>query len=398
VLNETAGPRIHQITEGAGLRSRLGGGLRRTWSRLRVSAKQAKILAIALALFTFALDCFLPVPLNAAKLYLFVVIVLAWTRSTRWLWGGAAVVTVLAVVVLTIRSGPAGQPTIAAIDWANRYFTAGMLLVVAGLVQGGMAKLAARQRAEEALRRAEADFAHAARISMLGELTASIGHELKQPLAAISINGQAGLRWLNGPVPNLVEVRDAITRVVSEAGRAVEIIDRIRRMALRRAPEHTLVSLDELIEEALVFLHPELETRGVTVYHQFAPEAPKVLADRIQVQQVIVNLTVNAMQAMEQAASPQRNITISTTMPSAASVRCTVEDSGPGVGTEHLDCLFERFFTTKESGMGMGLSICRSIVEAHGGQIATDAGSAHGGARFYFTLPAADGATALAAR
>ncbi|MFC0401678.1 sensor histidine kinase [Paraburkholderia rhizosphaerae] len=393
MLNQTVGARIHQVTERIGLASSFGGGLRKKWNVLKVSPKQAMILAAALTLFTFVLDCYLPVPLNVAKLYLFVVIVLAWTRSTRWLWSGAVVVAALSVVILTIRSGPAGNQTIITIDWANRFFTAGMLLVVAGLVHAGMAILAARQRAEEALRRAEADFAHAARISMLGELAASIAHELKQPLTAISINGQAELRWLGEPAPNLVEARDATTRMLAEAQRAAEIIDRIRRMAIRQTPEQTLVSLDALIDEALVFLEPELRSRGVSAFHPLASDMPKVLADRVQVQQVIVNLAVNAMQAIEQADSPQRKITISTAMPNATTVSCAVEDSGPGVVPEHAEHLFERFYTTKQSGMGMGLSICRSIIEGHGGKIAADAGSAHGGARFYFTLPVADIAT-----
>lgn len=390
MLDETTGPRIHQIKQSPGLASSLSDGLRKKWSVLRVSPAQAGVLASALTLLIFALDCYLPVPLNVAKLYLFVVIVLAWTRSVRWLWGGAAVVAVLAVIVLTFRDGFAGPQNIVAIDWANRYFTAGMLLVVAGLVHSGLAILGARRRAEEALRRAEADFAHAARISMLGELTASIAHELKQPLAAICINGQAGLRWLDRPEPDIAEVRATTSHVVAEARRAANIIDHIRAMAIRRAPEQTPVLLDELVEESLAFLRPELEARGVSVFHEFTPEAPNVLADRVQLQQVIVNLAVNAMQAMEQADSPQRRMTISTSMPNAATVRCAIEDSGPGLTSDHVAHLFERFFTTKENGMGMGLAICRSIIEAHNGWIAADTGSAHGGARFYFTLPAAD--------
>jgi signal transduction histidine kinase len=390
VLNETTGPRIHQIKQSVRLASSVGNGIRKKWSVLRVSPAQAMILACALALIVFALDCYLPVPLNVAKLYLFVVIVLAWTRSVRWLWSGAAVVAVLAVIVLTFRDGVAGPQNIVAIDWANRYFTAGMLLVVAGLVHSGMAILGARRRAEEALRRAEADFAHAARISMLGELTASIAHELKQPLAAISINGQAGLRWLDRPVPNIAEARATTEHLLAEAHRASDIIDHIRAMAIRRAPEQSLVSLDDLVEESLAFLHPEFEARNVTVFHEFTPEAPQVLADRVQLQQVIVNLAVNAIQAMDEADSPQRRMTISTSMPNGATVRCAIEDSGPGLMSGHAAHLFERFFTTRENGMGMGLAICRSIIEAHGGWIAADTGSAHGGARFYFTLPAAD--------
>jgi predicted ATPase/signal transduction histidine kinase/GAF domain-containing protein len=259
-----------------------------------------------------------------------------------------------------------------------------------GITLISLVDLTERVRAQEMLQRVQADFAHAARISMLGELAASIAHELNQPLAAITTNGEAGLRWLDRPVPDVAEVRQATTRMVADARRSADIIARIRGMAVRRAPEHTLVSLDELIREALVFLRHEAQSRAVTVSHHRAPGAPKVLADRIQLHQVIVNLAVNAMQAMAQAGSPERKITIRTATPDAATLCCTVEDSGPGIAPEHLDRLFDTFFTTKENGMGMGLSICRSIIEAHDGRIAADNESAHGGARFYFTLPAAD--------
>ena len=225
---------------------------------------------------------------------------------------------------------------------------------------------------------------------MLGELTASIAHELKQPLATIAAYGEAGLRWLDRQVPNVAEARETSTRIVAEARRCADIIDGIRGMAVQRAPEYKPVSLDELIDEALVFLRPELHSRRVTVSRQPAPGAPMVLADRIQFQQVIVNLAVNAMQAMEQAGSPERKITIRTAMPDAATLCCAVEDSGPGISSEHPDRLFKSFFTTKENGMGLGLPICRSIIEAHRGRIAADNASAHGGARFYFTLPTAD--------
>jgi len=250
--------------------------------------------------------------------------------------------------------------------------------------------LTERIRAQEMLQRLQADFAHAARISMLGELTASIAHELNQPLAAIATNGEAGLRWLDRPVPNVAEVRESNTRIIADARRAADIVGRIRGMAVRRAPEHSLASLDELIDGALVFLHHEIQSRGVTVSRHLAPGMPKVLADRVQFQQVIVNLVVNAIQAMEQAGSTERRITIRTAMPHAVTLRCAVEDSGPGIVPEHLDRLFDSFFTTKPDGMGMGLPICRSIIEAHGGRIAADNESAHGGARVYFTLPAAD--------
>ena len=248
--------------------------------------------------------------------------------------------------------------------------------------------LTERIRAQEMLERLQADFAHAARISMLGELTASIAHELNQPLAAIVTNGQAAQRWLGRPEPDIAEARGSNTRMVADARRAVDIVSRIRGMATRQTPEHRLVWLDELIDGVLVFLRHEVQMRGVTVSHHPALGAPRVLADRVQLQQVIVNLAVNAMQAMEQARTEDRRITIRTLVPDITILRCAVEDSGPGVAPDHRGRLFESFFTTKPDGMGMGLPICRSIIEAHGGHIAADNESTHGGARFYFELPA----------
>jgi len=254
----------------------------------------------------------------------------------------------------------------------------------------GLVDITERIRSQEMLQRVQADFAHAARISVLGELTASIAHELTQPLTAIAANGQAGLRWLDRPVPNLAMLREGTVRMVADAARAGGIVARIRGMALRRASERSLVSIDELILEALLFLRHEVESRGVTVSHDLAPGDPKILADRVQFQQVIVNLAVNAMQAMAEAGSSERRITIRTTVSDAATICCSVEDSGPGIAPENLDRIFDSFFTTKQDGMGMGLPICHSIIEAHGGRIAGDSKSSHGGARFYFYLPHAD--------
>lgn len=258
-----------------------------------------------------------------------------------------------------------------------------------GIALISLVDLTERLRAQEMVERLQADFAHAARISMLGELTASIAHELKQPLAAIVTHGQAVQRWLGRAVPEVVEARDSNANMVADARRAVEIVSRIRAMATRQTPEHRHVWLDELIDGVLVFLRHEVQMRGVTVLHEPTEGASRVLADRVQLQQVIVNLAVNAMQAMEQANSPVRMITIRTVVLDFTTIRCTVEDSGPGLVAADLDRLFESFFTTKPDGMGMGLPICRSIIEAHGGNIYADNESAHDGARFYFDLPAA---------
>ena len=252
-----------------------------------------------------------------------------------------------------------------------------------------MIDLTERVRAQEELQRLRADFAHAARISVLGELTASIAHEVNQPLAAIAAGGEASLRWLARPTPDVDEVRQLATRMVADARRASDIVSRIRGMATRRVPEQTLLSLDDIIREALLFLRHEVESRGVAVSHVSALVSQKVLADRTQLQQVIVNLAVNAVQAMAQAGSTSRNIVIRTAALDPASVHCSVEDSGPGIEPQHIARLFESFFTTKDGGMGMGLRICRSVIEAHGGRTAADNESPLGGARFYFTLPVA---------
>jgi PAS domain S-box-containing protein len=254
------------------------------------------------------------------------------------------------------------------------------------------AAYAALEQSEQQYRQIQAKFAHAARVSTLGELTASIAHEINQPLGAIGASADAGLRWLNRPAPDLDEVRSSLERMNADARRASEIIARIRSMAARRPPERVLVSIDDLISEVSQFLRHEAQSRRVTVSYHSAAAGPKVLADRTQLQQVVVNLVVNALQAIAQASAIDRKIAISTEAVDAAAIRCTVEDSGPGIKPEHLSRLFDSFFTTKEGGMGMGLSICRSIVEAHGGRIGADNNTIHGGARFWFELRATDAA------
>ena len=265
-----------------------------------------------------------------------------------------------------------------------------------GMSSVGAVDILQRFLAQEMQSRVQTDFAQPARVSMLGELTASIAHEVTQPLSAIAASAEAGLRWLGLPEPDLAEVREMTKNIVADARRAAEIIARIRAMAARQSPEQAVMGLSDVIGEALMFLRHEFQLRGVTVSHHLCPGSPKVLGDRTQLQQVIVNLAVNSMQAMAQAEGMEgmtRNITIQTDMTDPATVRCTVADSGPGIKLEHLSQLFERFFTTKQEGMGVGLPICRSIIEAHGGRISADNDSAEGGARLSFTLPAVNKST-----
>jgi signal transduction histidine kinase len=185
-------------------------------------------------------------------------------------------------------------------------------------------------------------------------------------------------------------LRELTKRIFADARRAADVFARIRSMAEHRAPERNLVSLDEVIREALLFIQHELQSRAITVLHEPSTDLPLVPADRTQLQQVIVNLTVNAMQAMVQSGGPQRRVTIQTKLADNGRVACVVEDSGPGINSDNLARLFDSFFTTKQHGMGMGLPICRSIVEAHGGYILAENVSPSGGARFSFVLPVPD--------
>jgi PAS domain S-box-containing protein len=243
------------------------------------------------------------------------------------------------------------------------------------------------KRAQEELRNTQAELAHLTRVMTMGELAASIAHEINQPLASIITNGETGLRWLGRAEPDLGKAQELTRRMVADARRASDIIDRIRNMATRRAPMRTLQSLDNIIEESMVFLRHEFQSRGVTVSVDLAPELPPIVGDRTQLQQVVVNLAVNAVQAMARSNPARRSISIQTLLSDPETVCCHIEDSGPGIDPAHLPRLFDTFFTTKDSGMGMGLAISRSIIEAHGGRIRANNDSAFGGARFSFTLP-----------
>ena len=211
----------------------------------------------------------------------------------------------------------------------------------------------------------------------------------RQSLAAIASTSQASLRWLAQPSPNIDEVRKLTLDVASDVERAAQIISRIRAMATGRVPEPVLLCPNDVIRDALLFLRHEVASQDVVASHFPAINQKVVLGDRTQLQQVIVNLAVNAVQAMAQAGSSKRDIVFRTAWQNPATLHCSVEDSGPGISPRDLPRLFDSFFTTKDNGMGMGLRICRSVIEAHGGHIAADNESSRGGARFHFTLPVA---------
>lgn len=243
-----------------------------------------------------------------------------------------------------------------------------------------------RLRTEAELRQIQADYAHAARISTLGELATSIAHEIQQPLSAIVTNGETSLRWLARADPNVAKVKQLTTRTISSARRASEIIQRIRGMAQRRQPERMELDLNDVVEEASHFLRHEIESKSIKLSVDVASTRPKILADRIQLQQVIVNLLVNSIQAIVQAGSPERRIRIATEPDETETLTLSIHDSGPGIPPDNIDRIFDSFFTTKADGMGIGLAVCQSILMAHGGSIEAS-NHPDGGAHFRFSLP-----------
>ena len=233
----------------------------------------------------------------------------------------------------------------------------------------------------------QAGIAHAARISILGELAASIAHEVSQPLTAIESNTEASLLWLAHSPPNIDAVRELAARTAAEVQRAADIIHRIRSMVLGTSPEPESTAINPMIEEAMLFLRHELQRNLVTTSLQLGHGLPPVFGDRVQLQQVIINLTVNAVQAMAATGGPLRVLAIRTATMPERHVLIEVEDTGPGIEADVIGRLFESFFTTKATGMGMGLAICRSIIEAHGGRIVAANREDCTGARFSILLP-----------
>jgi C4-dicarboxylate-specific signal transduction histidine kinase len=254
-------------------------------------------------------------------------------------------------------------------------------------------QIAERIRAEETIQKTQAELAHVARVTTLGELAASIAHEVNQPLMAVVLNGDACLEWLARAKPNLGEAREAVERIIAEGNRAAEIIRRIRALFQKSPLHRTPVDIDELIWEIMALTQKEMIRNGISWTAELSGGLPPVVGDRVQLQQVVLNLVLNGIEAMSTVAERPREFRIRTeleTDTAGAGVLVTVRDSGRGLPAEGPDRVFGAFFTTKLEGLGMGLSISRTIVEAHGGKIW--ATSAPDGAIFRFRLPACGGA------
>ena len=239
--------------------------------------------------------------------------------------------------------------------------------------------------AVETLQKAQAELAHVTRITTLGELAASIAHEVNQPLAAMVADAEASINWLSAAEPDLKQVRDALSAIVNDAHRAGEVIQRIRQLAKKTDPQHEAVAINDLIGDMLPLLRPEIRRHDVVLRLDLAPNLRPVRGDRVQLQQVLINLVMNGMEAMTTISSRSREMVIRS-RPHDAGVLVAVEDAGVGLDETSMARLFDAFFTTKKDGMGMGLSISRSIIQAHGGRLWAASNSPYG-AIFHFSLP-----------
>jgi PAS domain S-box-containing protein len=251
---------------------------------------------------------------------------------------------------------------------------------------GAIMDVSAAKRAEQELRQAQAELAHISRVTALGELTASIAHEVNQPIAGVVTNAEAALRWLAVEPPNLDRVREILGQIVRDGMRAGDVIYRIRAL-IRKAPSRKAwVDVNEAVLDVITLTRSELLRHGVSLETQLAPGLPLIEGDRIQLQQVILNLILNAVEAMGGVDEGTREMRIGTGREASNGVFVWVRDFGPGLDSQSVDRLFEAFYTTKPDGLGMGLAICRSIIEAHGGRIWATANESRG-AVFQFTLP-----------
>jgi signal transduction histidine kinase len=239
----------------------------------------------------------------------------------------------------------------------------------------------------ELLRQAQADLAHVTRVTTMGELTASLAHEIKQPISAAVTDAQTCLRWLGPDQPDVAGARDAALRIIKDATRASDIINRIRLLFKRGAPQRELLDVNEIIQEMIGLLHGEASRYSISIHGELADDLPKIMADRVQLQQVLMNLILNGIEAVKDVGTGG-TLTIKSQQDDERQLVISVIDTGVGLQPEQAEQVFHAFFTTKPQGTGMGLPISRSIVESHGGRLWASTNSGRG-ATFHLTLPTA---------
>ncbi|WP_315835181.1 sensor histidine kinase [Bradyrhizobium prioriisuperbiae] len=322
----------------------------------------------------FALDTITDLEIAAAVFYVAVILLSVGFCQRRGilLIGGICVALTLVSYLIT----PSGSPRSGLINCVIS------LLAIAATTYLVVRMEAARIAAEEA----RAQLAHVARVTTLGELAASIAHEVNQPLAAVVTNGNAGLRWLANATPDLDKAKQAFERIVRDANRAGEIVGRVRALARHATPGNAPLSLNDLVVDTLALIRGEIQRHEVSLQLILQADIAPVSGDKVQLQQAVLNLIMNAIESMGSVVDGQRILTLRTADEGAAAVSLTIEDTGIGFQVEARDRLFDAFYTTKPQGMGMGLAISRTIIEAHRGAISA-ASRQPRGAIFRFTLP-----------
>ena len=236
-------------------------------------------------------------------------------------------------------------------------------------IVGAVMDVTEARKAQEALADAQAQLAHANRVATLGELAASIAHDVNQPLAAIVVNGEANLRWLDRPLPEIDTVRQGLEQMIADAERASKVVERVRALSKKNEPERLLLDVNGVINDVIKLVGREIVSHQVSLRLELAADLPPVLGDRVQLQQLIINLVINGIQAMADIDNRARSLLIRSEHDQSSQVLVSVQDSGNGIDPANANRLFDAFYTTKPGGMGLGLSICRSITEAHGGRI-----------------------------
>ena len=348
------------------------------WSRAPTIAASSILpfATAALAIGIFVFDTVTDLEIAVAVLYVAVVLMSVGFSGKR----GVVLVSLgcMALTILSYFLTRGGSPESGLIN-------CGISLLAIGATTFLALKI---ESAEIVAHEARAQLAHIARVTALGELTASIAHEVNQPIAATVINANASLRWLAAEPPNLEEVRHANERIVNDANRAAEIIARVRGLAKRTRPQKDRLDINEVIQEVVSLTTKEIQDNNVSLNMQLSDDLPPILGDRVQLQQVILNVILNAIEAMNGADEALRELFVSTSREGARGVLVAIHDNGRGLDSTNSDQLFEAFYTTKREGMGMGLAISRSIIEAHGGRIWAGPNTPCG-AVFRFALPAA---------
>ena len=340
----------------------------------RAGAPVRLVALLCLMTAIFVADTVTDIEIAVAVFYVAIVLIAAGFLETR----GVIIVSAACVGLTVISFGltPSGA-------YEAGLINCGLSLSAIGATTYLALKMASAILAEN---EARVQLARLARVNMLGELTSSIAHEVNQPLTAVVASGNACLRWLAVQPPNLPKAQQAVERIIKDANRASDVIARVRSLVKRGPPIKEWLNATNVVSEIIALTRSEMDSNHVVLRTQFASGLPPILADRVQIQQVLLNMILNAIEAMSTAAPEKRELQIRLEPKDERSAEFTVRDSGIGILSDKLEHLFDAFYTTKVDGMGIGLAISRSIVEAHGGRIWATANSGSG-ATFHFTLP-----------